>query len=57
MCIGSCINLQNITWNIYQGSPNSSSNITEWILFNQMILYQNIWFFGKNSFALTVIDA
>jgi hypothetical protein len=46
ICVGNCTTIQNITWNIYQGSMNSSSNITQWTLFNQ-IIYQNIWFFGR----------
>jgi hypothetical protein len=46
-CVGNCTTLQNITWNIYQGSINSSSNISQWILYNQINQYQNIWFFGK----------
>jgi hypothetical protein len=47
VCVGLCTNIQNITWNIYQGSDNSSSNDTQWILFNEMTLYENIWFFGN----------
>ena len=50
LCVGSCINIRNITWNIYQGTMNSSTNTSQWILFNQMIAYQNIWFFGKKYF-------
>ncbi|CAF4152782.1 unnamed protein product, partial [Adineta steineri] len=46
VCIGTCTNLQSIKWNIYQGSDNStSSNSTQWTLFNNTILYENIWFF------------
>jgi len=48
ICVGNCTTIQNITWNVYQGSMNSSSNFTQWTLFNQ-ITYQNIWFFGKFS--------
>jgi hypothetical protein len=47
VCIGNCTTLQNITWNIYQGTANLSSNFTEWTLFNQTNSYINIWFFGK----------
>jgi hypothetical protein len=47
LCLGNCTTIQNITWNIYEGSMNFSSNVTEWILFNQINQYQNIWFFGK----------
>ncbi|CAF1545398.1 unnamed protein product, partial [Adineta steineri] len=46
LCIGTCTNLESIKWNIYQGSDNStSSNYTQWTLFNNTILYENIWFF------------
>jgi hypothetical protein len=51
ICVGNCTTLQNIIWNIYQGSPNSSSNVTQWISFNQMNAYENIWFFGKDLFS------
>jgi hypothetical protein len=47
-CIGNCSQLQNIIWNIYTGLLNSSSNLTQWTLFNSMITYENIWFFGKD---------
>ncbi|CAF3980133.1 unnamed protein product [Rotaria sp. Silwood2] len=56
ICVGSCTNIQNITWNIYQGSDNSSSNNTRWILFNQMISYENIWFFGRNTTNFTATN-
>jgi hypothetical protein len=52
VCLDTCISIQNITWNIYQGfnngSNNSSSIVVQWTQFNQMITYQNIWFFGKS---------
>ncbi len=55
-CTGNCTTLQSIIWNIYQGSANSSSNVTQWILFNQMNAYENIWFFGKNlSHSLSLL--
>jgi hypothetical protein len=47
LCLGNCTDIRNITWNIYQGLLNSSTNVTQWILFNQTNAYQNIWFFGK----------
>ena len=46
LCIGNCTTIQTIKWNIYQGIINSSLNFTKWDLFNQMISYENIWFFG-----------
>ncbi|CAF4139161.1 unnamed protein product, partial [Adineta steineri] len=57
ICIGTCTNLQSIKWNIYQGSDNStSSNSTQWTLFNNTILYENIWFFGINTSNFTATD-
>jgi hypothetical protein len=52
VCVGNCTTLQNIIWNIYQGTANSSSNFTEWTLFNQTNSYINIWFFGKYLFHI-----
>jgi hypothetical protein len=46
LCVGNCTKIENITWNIYSGSINSSSNFTKWILLNQTTSYQNNWFFG-----------
>lgn len=46
-CAGNCTALQNITWNVYYGTVNASSNYTIWTLFNQTTAYQDIWFFGK----------
>ncbi|CAF4019148.1 unnamed protein product, partial [Adineta steineri] len=57
ICIGTCTNLESIKWNIYQGSDNStSSNYTQWTLFNETILYENIWFFGTNTSNFTATD-
>ena len=52
ICIGNCTSLLNITWNIYQGVINTSTNITQWIRYNQMTNYKNIWFFGKESLLI-----
>ncbi|CAF1644087.1 unnamed protein product [Adineta ricciae] len=53
-CTGICDDLQSITWNIYEGSTNSSTNSTViWKLFPSSISYENIWFFGTyiNNFT------
>jgi hypothetical protein len=55
-CLNNCTTVENITWNIYQGSLNSSSNITQWTLFNQMNSYRDIWFFGKNICLVDIRD-
>ncbi|CAF1690491.1 unnamed protein product, partial [Adineta ricciae] len=52
-CLSNCSTIENITWNIYTGSLNSSSNVTRWTLFNQINLYENIWFFGRNTSNFT----
>ncbi|UJR09103.1 hypothetical protein I4U23_013350 [Adineta vaga] len=52
-CVGVCENLVDIHWNIYKGDSNSSSNSTQWTLFDQMITYENIWFFGSNTSNFT----
>jgi hypothetical protein len=44
-CIEYCSSIKNIQWNIYQGTMNSSTNVIQWISFNQT---NTIEFFGKN---------
>jgi len=46
-CAGTCPPINNITWIIYSGVRNSSSNIVQWSPFNDMNKHQNIWFFGN----------
>lgn len=54
ICTGTCLNIQSIRWNIYQGNNNSSSlNSTQWILFDQINSYENIWFFGIQTTNFT----
>ncbi|UJR09075.1 hypothetical protein I4U23_013322 [Adineta vaga] len=52
-CVGVCENLVDIHWNIYKSDSNSSSNSTQWTLFDRMITYENIWFFGSNTSNFT----
>ena len=54
-CVGVCENLVDIHWNIYKGDSNSSSNSTQWTLFDRMITYENIWFFGKDVVVVVVV--
>ncbi|UJR16672.1 hypothetical protein I4U23_003572 [Adineta vaga] len=49
ICVGNCSIIEDISWKIYYGITNSTSNITQWILFNQTDLYENIWFFGMDT--------
>jgi hypothetical protein len=53
VCLGNCSSLINITWNTYQGS-NATLSTIQWTLFNQINQYQNIWFFGKDLFVLSM---
>ncbi|CAF0892553.1 unnamed protein product, partial [Adineta ricciae] len=55
-CADNCQNTEIITWNVYQGSVNISSNVTQWVLFNQMSAYENIWFFGRNTSNFTAVN-
>ncbi|CAF4796845.1 unnamed protein product, partial [Rotaria socialis] len=43
----------NITWNVYYGLMNSSSDTHNWTLFTNMIKYRNIWFFGAYTTNFT----
>lgn len=56
ICIGNCINVQRIQWNVYQGTNNESSNITQWTLFNAMNTYENHWFFGTQTSNFTATN-
>ncbi len=56
ICNENCTNIRNITWNIYQGLMNVSSNYTKWTLFDRMNSYQNIWFFGTNTSHFTALN-
>ena len=49
-CLGNCSTPLNMTWNIYQGHTNVSSNVTQWLLLNSIQSYENIWFFGNILF-------
>ncbi|CAF1375842.1 unnamed protein product [Adineta ricciae] len=55
VCAGNCSTVQNITWSVYFSSNtmNSSSNFTQWSLFNQTTTYDNICFFGRNTSNFT----
>ncbi|CAF0777082.1 unnamed protein product [Adineta steineri] len=56
VCVDICPIILNISWNVYQGEQNSSSNSTQWSLFNDIILYENIWFFGKTTSNFTATN-
>ena len=56
ICNGNCTNIRNIIWNIYQGSRNLSLNFIKWNLFDQMNLYENSWFFGRNTSNFTALN-
>ncbi|CAF1470214.1 unnamed protein product [Adineta ricciae] len=58
VCAGNYSTVQNIAWSIYFSSNpmNSSSNFTQWSLFNQTASYENIWFFGRNTSNFTAAN-
>ena len=49
ICIGNCGNIQTIEWNIYQGERNSSTNMIQWTPFASIAIYDNLWFFGRQT--------
>jgi hypothetical protein len=56
ICDEICTNIQNIKWNIYRGQLNLSSTFIKWNLFDQMNLYENLWFFGRHNSNFTAIN-
>ena len=46
-CLPLCTAVNNITWTVYQGIMNASSNIVQWTPYSGMKQYENIWFFGN----------
>ena len=47
LCIGTCPPISNITWRVYHGHMNSSTNAVLWTAFNQSSHYYDTWFFGN----------
>ncbi len=47
ICIDNYSSLLKITWNIYQGLLNSTSNVVKWTQFNATISNQTAWFYGE----------
>lgn len=50
LCIGNCNNLTVnalITWYVYCGSINLTTDIVLWTPLDNMTLYTNVWFFGE----------
>lgn len=56
VCVGNCSTVRSVEWKIYCAERNTSSNVTQWNVFNQTDLYENIWFFGLNTRNLTIIN-
>ena len=57
LCIGHCPQVVNIQWSIYSGIINSTSQMVQWTLFNQINQYQNIWVFGNYSFSVRFLNS
>jgi len=55
-CVNECPKEKKLIWNIYFGRINSTQNFTKWILFEQMVNFENIWFFGRNTTNFTSIN-
>ena len=39
----------NVTWTVYQGTLNVTSNTTQWTPYAPMSQYEDVWFFGESS--------
>ena len=39
----------NVTWTVYQGTLDLTSNTTRWTLYAPMAQNENVWFFGESS--------
>jgi hypothetical protein len=48
-CTEHCQTTDNITWNLYQGSRNTSLNRTEWTLMNTTLSDRDVPLFGKGG--------
>ena len=49
LCQPLCTSIINVTWIVYQGTMNASSNIVQWTPYPLMDQHQNTWFFGRSS--------
>ena len=49
-CLPSCSSssVMNVTWTVYQGTLNVTSNTTQWTRYAPMSEYENVWFFGES---------
>lgn len=45
-CLDDCPSAENITWHVYHGTTNSSSNVTVWTVLNETRAYDDVWLFG-----------
>ena len=48
LCLHHCSFIVNVRWNVYQGSINSSTNIIQWRLLDQMIIHEDHYLFGRD---------
>ncbi|CAF1313923.1 unnamed protein product [Adineta ricciae] len=56
LCVGTCVSINDITWNVYYGTTNASTNLMRWTLFKQAQQYQDVWFFGSNTSNFTATN-
>ena len=54
-CLPLCTAINNITWTVYQGIMNASSNIVRWTPYPGMKQYESIWFYGNSSILMLMI--
>jgi hypothetical protein len=55
VCLGNCSSLVNITWNIYQGSMNLSTDMIKWTPFIEINSSNDDMFFGKYAQMISMM--
>ncbi|UJR14316.1 hypothetical protein I4U23_001310 [Adineta vaga] len=55
-CVGVCNSTLNISWYVYEGQNDSTTNIVRWNRFNHLNSSQNLHFFGMNTSDFTTIN-
>ena len=55
-CLPDCVSMINVTWHVYQGTMNSTSNSVQWARFTEQSAYEDRWFFG-NSFIIVIPES
>ena len=53
VCHENCLDVDHVTWKIYQRGNEENSS---WILFDQLVTYENRWLFGRHTTNFTATN-